>query len=49
MTKRKRAKDMTELTKNHEKFMQGKEVNPEGAELFERVLKAAVKPKRAKK
>lgn len=50
MTKRKRAKDMAELTKGYEELVKGKELNPDSGKLFsETIKKAAIKPKRAKK
>ena len=39
---------MEELTKGYEKFIEGKEVDPQGAEKFDKVLKKAVKPPAAK-
>jgi hypothetical protein len=34
-----------QLDANYAKFMQGKELNPNGLELFEKVIKKAAKPK----
>ena len=42
---KKKALSTAELTKNHEQFMKGKEVNPNNAALFEKALKKATKPK----
>ena len=36
---------MEKLTQNYEKFMKGKEINPNGKELFDKTLKKAAKPK----
>jgi hypothetical protein len=37
---------MEQLTANAEKFLKGKELNPNGRELFEKVIKKAVTPKK---
>lgn len=39
---------MEKLTQGYEKFIEGKEVDPNGAEKFEKALKKAVKPPAAK-
>lgn len=39
---------MEKLTKGYEKFMEGKEVDPDGAEKFDKALKKAVKPRASK-
>jgi len=38
-------KTMDEVSKGYEKFIQGKELNDNGRELFEKILKKAVKSK----
>jgi hypothetical protein len=39
---------MEKLTQGYEKFIEGKEVDPNGAEKFEKALKKAVKPRAVK-
>jgi hypothetical protein len=46
--KNKKKTPMEELTQGYEKFIEGKEVDPKGAEKFDKVLKKAVKPRSAK-
>jgi hypothetical protein len=46
--KGKKKTPMEELTKGYEKFIEGKEIDPDGAEKFEKALKKAVKPPAAK-
>ncbi len=43
--KKKKIKSMAELTKNFEKLLKGKELNPNGTALFEQVIKKAATPK----
>ncbi len=46
MAKKKKDKTpMEELTKNYKKFINGKELNPDGAKQFEKVLKKPLKLK----
>lgn len=49
-TKKKKL-DMAELTKGYESFIEGKEVNPNGKEMFDTVIKKTLdsKQKRAAK
>jgi hypothetical protein len=42
MGKKKKPNDMTELTKNFDQFMAGKEYHPKAEEKFEKVLKKTV-------
>ena len=39
---------MEKLTQNYEKFIEGKETNPKGKELFNKTLKKASKPRGSK-
>lgn len=39
---------MDKLTKGYEKFIEGKELNPKGKNLFEKTLKKATKPRGSK-
>jgi hypothetical protein len=41
--KKEKKTPMEELTKGYEKFIEGKEVDPQGAENFNKALKKAVK------
>lgn len=43
--KKSKEKSMAELTKNFEKLLEGKELNPNGADLFNKVIKKAATPK----
>lgn len=43
--KKKEQTPMEKLTRNYEKFMKDKEINPDGKELFDKTLKNAAKPK----
>lgn len=43
--KKKKVKSMDELTSNYEKFIKGKELNPNGKELFENAIKKAATTK----
>lgn len=43
--KKKKYKTTAELVKGYSKFMEGKEINPEGLEAFSRALGNAVKNK----
>ena len=50
---RKKKKDgkqtpMEKLTQGYEKFIKGKDADPNGAEKFEKALKKAIKPRAAK-
>lgn len=42
---KKKQTPMDELTKGYEKFIKGKELTPNGKELFNKTLKKASKPK----
>ena len=46
MVKKKRAKNMEELTKNFDEFMKGKEYNEDGKEKFEKTIKKPLNKKR---
>lgn len=46
--KEKKDISMNELTKGYEKFMEGKELDPNGAKKFDKVLKKAAKPRGSK-
>jgi hypothetical protein len=46
--KDKKKTPMEELTKGYEKFIAGKEVEPNGRKKFEKAIKKAVKPPAAK-
>jgi hypothetical protein len=39
---------MEKLTENYEKFIKGKELNPDGEKLFNKTLKKATKPRGSK-
>lgn len=43
MAKKKAKTPMEKLTENYEQFIKGKETNPNGADLFNKVLKKATK------
>lgn len=45
---KKKQTPMEKLTAGYEKFIKGKEVNPEGKELFEKAIKKAAKPRASK-
>jgi hypothetical protein len=45
---KKKQSQMESLTDGYEKFIKGKEVNPEGKKLFEKTLKKASKPRDSK-
>lgn len=45
---KKKEKSMAELTKGYEKFIQGKELNPNGKKDFDKILKKAVKQRGSK-
>ena len=45
MKKKKEKTPMEELTKGYEDFIKGKELNPKGKELFEKVIKKATTTK----
>ena len=42
---KKKNKSMNEVSKSYETFIKGKELNSNGAELFNKVIKKTVKPK----
>lgn len=42
---KKKARTMDELTQGFEELLKGKELNPKGAELFEKVIKKAATTK----
>ena len=44
----KKVKSIDELTKNYDEVVKGKELNKDGLELFEKVLKKAAKPRGTK-
>jgi hypothetical protein len=46
--KDKKQTPMEKLTAGYEKFIEGKEVDPNGAKKFEKALKKATKPRAAK-
>lgn len=47
---KKKKTPMEELTKNYDKFIKGKELNPEGQKLFDKTIKkAATKKQRGSK
>jgi hypothetical protein len=49
MAKSKKQKSpMDKLTKGYEKFIEGKELNPKGEEVFNKTLKKASKPRGSK-
>jgi uncharacterized protein (DUF2236 family) len=48
MGKKKEPKTMEELTKNFDKFIEGKEYDPEAKEKFEKVVKKAVPKQKTK-
>jgi hypothetical protein len=43
--KKKKEKSTEELTKGFEKLLEGKDLNPNNGELFEKVIKKASQPK----
>ena len=45
---KKKEKTMAELTAAYKNFIKGKSVNKNGKELFDKVLKKAVKPRSSK-
>lgn len=48
MASNKKEKKMAEVSKGFEAFIKGKKLNSKGAELFEKVIKKAAKPKSKK-
>jgi hypothetical protein len=46
--KEKKQTPMDKLTEGYEKFIEGKEIDPEGGKKFEKALKKAVKPRGSK-
>jgi hypothetical protein len=46
--KKKEKPPMDKLTQGYEKFIEGKETNPKGKDLFNKTLKKAAKPRGSK-